>query len=67
MAGQTFGGTVTLRIQHSNEDVVLIWTQGKLLQAASVTGPWTTNATATSPYTVPATNAQSFFRVQVSP
>ena len=67
MAGQTVGGTVTLQIQHSNEDVVMTWTQGKLLQAASVTGPWTTNATATSPYAVPATNAQSFFRVQVSP
>jgi hypothetical protein len=67
MAGQTVEPTVTLLIQHTNSSVVLIWPQGKLLQADSVKGPWTTNATAASPYTVPATNAQSFFRGQVRP
>jgi hypothetical protein len=42
----------------------LSWSQGTLLQAPSVTGPWTTN-TATSPYTVDPTNAQLFFKIKV--
>ncbi len=43
----------------------LIWPQGVLLQASSPNGPWTTNAAATSPYTVGTTNSSMFFRVQV--
>jgi hypothetical protein len=34
-----------------------------LLQAPSLTGPWTTNAAATSPYTVPVGNGNQFFRL----
>jgi hypothetical protein len=55
---------VTLTITPSGPNVVLSWPQGTLLQATNVTGPWTTNI-ATSPYTTPATNAQTFYRVQV--
>ena len=36
---------------------------GTLLQAPTVTGPWTTNV-ATSPYTFTPTGAQKFFRTQ---
>ena len=45
--------------------VTLTWPQGVLLQASSLTGPWTTNAAATSPYTVGTTNSNTFFKVQV--
>jgi hypothetical protein len=55
---------VTLTITPSGPNVVLSWPQGTLLQATNVTGPWTTN-NAASPYTTPATNAQTFYRVQV--
>jgi hypothetical protein len=49
------GGTMTLT-----------WSAGSvLLQATDLLGPWTTNGSATSPYTVFPTNPQSFFRVQV--
>jgi hypothetical protein len=67
MAGMTVEPSVTLQIQRTSGSVVLTWPQGKLLQATSVKGPWTTNASAASPYTVPTTNVQSYFRVQVSP
>jgi hypothetical protein len=38
------------------------WPIGTLLEAPTVTGPWTTN-NATSPYTVPTTGSQKYFRV----
>jgi hypothetical protein len=66
MAGQTVTPAVVLQIQHTNGNAILSWPQGKLLQAMAMKGLWSTNA-AVSPYTVPATNAQTFFRVQVSP
>jgi len=37
---------------------------GQLLQATNVTGPWTTNVGATSPFTLSPTNARMFFRIQ---
>jgi len=57
--------SVTLKITPSTSprgSVTLSWSQGTLLQATNVTGPWTTNAS-TSPYTTAATNAQMFFKV----
>jgi len=42
----------------------LQWSQGTLLQATNLAGPWTTN-TATSPYTVKPSGPQQFFRVLV--
>jgi hypothetical protein len=50
-------------INRANQNVVLTWSKGFLLQAPAVTGPWTTNSTATSPYTVPASGTQ-FYRLQ---
>jgi len=58
---------VLLTIAPAGKNVVLTWPSGTLLQSTNVAGPWTSNASATSPYTVPATNALQFFKVQVSP
>ncbi|HZV36934.1 MAG TPA: LamG-like jellyroll fold domain-containing protein, partial [Verrucomicrobiae bacterium] len=62
-----YNGTVTVTIQRSGGNVIVSWPSGKLLQAPTVNGPWTTNNAATSPYTVPASGASQFFKVQVSP
>ena len=52
-------------IQHS----LLNWPAGLLLQAPALTGPWTTNTAAVSPYTIPISSASGnqFFRVLVNP
>ena len=56
----------TLGLAASGGNLTLSWSAGSiLLQSTNVTGPWTTNGSATSPYTVSPTNTQSFFRVQV--
>jgi len=44
--------------------LTLTWSQGTLLQATNLAGPWSTN-TASAPYTVAPTNSRMFFRVQV--
>lgn len=45
--------------------LTLSWsTGGMLLQATNVTGPWTTNAAATSPLVVTPAQPQEFYRVQ---
>ena len=51
-----------LTIQKSGGNVVLTWTSGVLLQAPGLTGPWSINGSATSPYTVPPTGGQMFYR-----
>ena len=43
MSGQALGSNVSLHIQPANGAIVLSWSQGKLLQAPSPSGPWTTN------------------------
>jgi hypothetical protein len=48
----------------SSGSLQLSWTAGTLLEATNVTGPWATN-TATSPYTVPTTAPQKFYRVRL--
>jgi hypothetical protein len=45
----------------SGGQVMVTWPVGTLLEAPSVTGPWTTNV-ATSPYTFTPTASQKFFR-----
>jgi hypothetical protein len=42
----------------------LSWSQGTLLEATDLRGPWTTN-TASSPLTITPTGPQKFFRLQV--
>jgi hypothetical protein len=57
---------VTVNAVKSGVNVVLTWNSGgQLLQAPTVLGPWTTNAAATSPYTVTPSAPQMFYRVQV--
>ena len=53
-----------IAIQPAGSNVVLTWPQGTLLQATNLIGPWVTNPAA-SPNTVPTTNAQMFFRLQL--
>jgi len=48
-----FTGEVSLTITHSGSNVVITWPSGILQQAPALTGPWTTNNAAVSPYTVP--------------
>jgi hypothetical protein len=45
--------------------LALTWSQGALLQATNLAGPWTTN-TAASPYTVAPTNSQMYFKLLVN-
>jgi len=65
--GTAVAGPQKLSITRSGGNIVLTWQAGTLLQATSLTGPWTTNSAAASGYTVPATNTSQFFRLQVSP
>lgn len=58
-------GPQTLHIAPSGANVVLTWQTGTLLESTNVLGPWTTNSTATTPYTIPATNKETFFRLLV--
>ncbi|HEU5072249.1 MAG TPA: LamG-like jellyroll fold domain-containing protein [Verrucomicrobiae bacterium] len=60
LAGMTAPPELT--IERSGTALVLTWSAGHLLEADALTGPWTTNAVATSPYTNTPTGAQKFFR-----
>ena len=61
-------GKPTIGISRSGSNIVLSWPAGTLLlQAPTVHGPWSTNNTAVSPYTVSTTSGNQFFRLQVSP
>jgi hypothetical protein len=59
--------TVVIQTQFSAGNLTLNWSQGALLQATNLNGPWETNTTATPPYSVmPATNGpQMFYRILV--
>jgi hypothetical protein len=63
----TYAGTVYLGAKSSRSNIVLTWQAGTLLEAPTLMGPWTTNTTAVAPYTIPATNAEQFYRVLVNP
>jgi hypothetical protein len=58
---------LTLGVTRSGSNVMLTWPMGTLLQAPTVLGPWTTNNSAVSPYTAPATGAAQFFKVLFHP
>jgi uncharacterized protein YjdB len=60
-------GPEIISITHSGSNVVLTWQSGVLLQSPSLLGPWTTNSSAVSPYTVPAISGNQFFKLLVSP
>jgi hypothetical protein len=63
--GQWIPGPQTITITRSGSNVVLNWQTGTLLESTNLLGPWTTNSAAVSGYSVPATNAVKFFRLQV--
>jgi hypothetical protein len=65
--GTYVAGPELINISHSGANVILTWPSGQLLQAPTLLGPWTTNSAATSPYTIPATSGNQFFRVLVNP
>jgi hypothetical protein len=58
-------GPIPLNTQSSGQNPVLTWGNPtfSLQTAPALTGQWTTLTNAASPYTVSATNAQSFFRL----
>lgn len=56
--------SVTLGVQPVGGSLQLNWSQGVLLEANEVTGPWTTN-NAASPHLVTPTAERKFYRVQV--
>jgi regulation of enolase protein 1 (concanavalin A-like superfamily) len=56
---------VTVGMQKVSDGLQLTWTQGALLEATNVLGPWTTNTTATSPYLITSPVGTKFFKVQV--
>jgi hypothetical protein len=62
-----YAGPVSLGVTRSGFNVVLNWRAGILLQAPSLSGPWTTNSAAVSGYTVPATNGNQFFKLLINP
>ena len=66
VAGSVFYPITTpnfLSVTNRGGNLQLSWpTNGSLLQATNLTGPWQTNGAASSPFTVSPTNAQMFYR-----
>jgi len=46
--------------------LTITWSQGVLLQATKLAGPWTKNTTAVSPFLVLPTNSEMYFKVQAN-
>lgn len=57
-----WGLTNYLYLQSGIQNPVLNWGTGMLLQSTNLSGPWTTNFTA-SPYTIVPTNGQMFYHL----
>ena len=57
--------TVTLYVQMAGTNLQLSWSQGTLLEATNVSGPWVQVNGAASPYHVTPSRPQTFYRVQV--
>jgi hypothetical protein len=56
----------TLTVQQSGGNIILTWPYGMLIQAPTVTGPWSpVPGNPTSPYSTAPTGAMQFYRVQV--
>ncbi len=47
----------------TGSQLTLNWSTGRLLEATNVSGPWTTNASATSPFLITPNQPQKFYRV----
>ncbi len=50
----------------NGSQMTLNWPTGRLLEATNISGPWTTNASATSPFLITPNQPQKFYRV-ISP
>ena len=58
-------GPVSIANSWNGAQLILSWPgSGALLTATKLAGPWTTNASATSPFAVPPAGPQQFFRIQ---
>jgi hypothetical protein len=62
-----YAAPLYLNAAHAGPNIQLTWPAGTLLQAPTVMGPWTTNTTAVTPYTVLTTNSEQFFKVLDNP
>ncbi len=56
--------TPTLNINPAGRQLKLTWWDGVLLEATDVTGPWTTNIYAVSPFTITPVGPHKFYRTQ---
>ncbi len=56
-------GPNILSLTKSGKNMVLTYVGGQLLEATNMSGPWTTNLTATSPFTISPTGQMKFYRV----
>ena len=56
-------GPNVLSITNQGANMVLTYVGGQLLEATNLSGPWTTNLTATSPFTISPTGRMKFYRV----
>ena len=56
---------VSVQTQFTAGKLTLSLSQGILLEAGEITGPWQTNNTAASPFTVTPSEARKFYRVLV--
>jgi hypothetical protein len=61
---RAWGLTQFLYLQTAGTNTVLNWATGTLLEAANLSGPWTTNFSV-SPYTVQPSNTQMFYRLSL--
>jgi beta-glucanase (GH16 family)/fibronectin type 3 domain-containing protein len=61
----TVPGTQIFSSQFSSGSLILDWTQGTLLSATNLLGPWLPVAGASSPYTNKPGGSQKFFRIQL--
>jgi hypothetical protein len=59
------GETVNIA-QAAGGSLSITWSQGTLMQATSVAGPWTANKTAVSPLLVKPTNSTMYFKVKAN-
>jgi hypothetical protein len=64
MAATLRSPSVMVQIGYVGSSLQLTWSNGTLLQATNVTGPWTTN-TATSPFIVTPSAPEMFYKVRV--
>ncbi|MGB7749563.1 MAG: LamG-like jellyroll fold domain-containing protein [Verrucomicrobiia bacterium] len=56
-------GPNILSMTNKSTNMVLTYVGGQLLEATNISGPWTTNLTATSPFTVSPTGQMKFYRI----